>query len=680
VTGQRTNHLANATSPYLLQHATNPVEWYPWSERAFALARERDVPVFLSVGYAACHWCHVMERESFEDAATADLMNAHFVSIKVDREERPDIDSIYMGAVQAMTGSGGWPMSVFCTPEGRPFFAGTYYPDTPRHGLPSFRQVLQGIAEVWATRRDDAEAQGARLAQALADATRASTTAPAFDDTRVDEAFRSLERDADRTWGGFGSAPKFPQPMVLAWLLRQHVRGREGALELVTRTLDRMAAGGIHDHLDGGFARYSTDDRWHVPHFEKMLPDNALLLQLYAQAWLVTRKDRYRDIAISTADYLLDSLRRPEGGFSSSQDADTAGVEGATYTWKWGELVAIVGEPVADRFGARPEGNWEGTNVLWMPEDVQVVAARRGIPSETLAAAVKDGRKALLAQRRRRPQPAVDDKVVTAWNGLAISALAIAGRSLAAPRYVEAALDCATFIWTTMRDADGRLARAWRGQISGPGFLDDHALLALGFLALYETTGEFTWFSNARSIIADIGERFSDPNGGFFLGPTDGQPLISRPKDVFDNPTPSGTSASADALLRMARFTNDQDLESQSWAALAPALTSAGPHPEAFGHALCVADMLLGPPLEIAIIGDPALPEAVALADVVFKERFLPDAVIAMASAGDRATREIPLLTGRGAVDGKPTAYVCERFTCRTPTTDTQILRDQLTR
>ena len=384
------NRLSTETSPYLLQHSGNPVDWYPWGEEAFARARAEGKPIFLSVGYAACHWCHVMERESFEDADTAAMLNAAFVSIKVDREERPDVDAIYMDAVQALTGAGGWPMSVFLTPDGKPFYAGTYFPDEPRHGMPSFRQVLGGIADAWADRREEVALQGDQVAAAVTRAAGGAAAPSPVEADLADAAFAALERSFDPTWGGFGGAPKFPQPMVLEWLLRQHVRGRAEALHMARVTLDRMAAGGIHDQVGGGFARYSTDARWHVPHFEKMLSDNAQLLQVYTHTWLVTHDDRDREVAIRTADYLLREMQQPEGGFSTSQDADSEGVEGKFFVWDWASLTAAVGEPVAEAFGAEPRGNWEGTNVLWCPSRCPRSpsdTASRSVPSRTRSSA-----------------------------------------------------------------------------------------------------------------------------------------------------------------------------------------------------------------------------------------------------------------------------------------------------
>ena len=437
-----TNRLVGEKSPYLLQHAHNPVDWYPWGDEAFAKARSEDRPVFLSVGYAACHWCHVMERESFEDPETAALLNARFVAVKVDREERPDVDGIYMDAVQAMTGAGGWPMSVFLTPDGKPFYAGTYFPDEPRHGMPAFRQVLEGIADAWETRRDEVEVQSARVTEAIAHAGQLRAADGALGEEIADAALERLRGSFDARWGGFGGAPKFPQPMTLEFLLRMALRGKSGALEMLVLTLDRMAAGGMFDQLGGGFARYSTDGAWHVPHFEKMLYDNAQLAQVYTRTWLVTGEERLREVALQTLEYLLRELRQPEGGFSSSQDADTEGVEGGTFTWTWDELTALVGEPVAEAFGAEPEGNWEGTNVLRAPVAIDAIAERHGADPEELRRAVAAGRHTLFAARRERAQPGVDDKVLTAWNALAIRALAEAGRAFDEPRYVEAAVAC----------------------------------------------------------------------------------------------------------------------------------------------------------------------------------------------------------------------------------------------
>ncbi|HEX8930918.1 MAG TPA: thioredoxin domain-containing protein, partial [Actinomycetota bacterium] len=485
------NRLADETSPYLLQHKDNPVDWQPWGERALAEARERDVPLLVSIGYSACHWCHVMAHESFEDSETAAEMNEHFVCVKVDREERPDLDGIYMDAVQAMTGQGGWPMTVFLTPEGAPFYAGTYFPKLDRPGMPSFQRVLLAVADAWERRREDARRQGAQLVELIA----AQATLPgAGGDGRPDEAvlreaFEGLRRSFDASWGGFGPAPKFPQPMTLELLLRCHLRGFDGALDMATLTLDRMAAGGIFDQLGGGFHRYSTDGRWLVPHFEKMLYDNAQLVRVYLHAWQLTGRARYREVAARTADYLLRELRHPDGGFFSSQDADSEGVEGRFFVWDHDELVRVGGEPAARFLGASPRGNWEGTNVLWTPQPAAAVAEQAGTSVEELEHEVEEARARLFQAREARVHPATDDKVLAAWNGLAISALAEAARILGEPHYMDAAVAAAEFVLAALRGPDGRLLRSWRdGRQGGPGYLDDYACMAEACLTLYETT------------------------------------------------------------------------------------------------------------------------------------------------------------------------------------------------
>ena len=659
------NRLEGSTSPYLLQHADNPVSWFPWGGDAFDEARARDVPVFLSVGYAACHWCHVMERESFVDDATARFLNDHFVSIKVDREERPDVDGLYMGAVQAMTGAGGWPMSVFLTPAGAPFYAGTYFPDTPRHGMPSFRQVLEGIADAWTTRRGEVETQGDEVAAAIA-ATAATAPGP-IDRDVADRALAVLRADVDEEWGGFGGAPKFPQPMILGWLLRQDARGSADALSIVERTLGRMADGGIHDQVGGGFARYSTDRTWHVPHFEKMLTDNAQLLQLYVDAWLVTGHERHRDVAVRIADYLLRDLQLSAGGFATSEDADSQGVEGAFYVWDWDALVDLVGEATAALLGARPEGNWEGRNILWFPEGLD----------DTQRHEVSKARATLLEARAGRTRPALDDKVIAGWNGLAIRALAHAGRALALPAYVEAAEAAARFVWDRMRTAEGRLLRSWRdGPADIPAFLDDHGLFGLGLLELYSVTGDVVWFRSAASLANQILESFSDGEGGFYLTADDAEALLVRPRELLDNAVPSGNAAAAELLARIGLYTGERRFEKAAEDAIAPMLTAAGRHPTAFGHTLCVADVLLGPTAEIAIVGGRA-EERDAL-HAVLAARFLPNVVVAMSGIPETDAVDVPLLRERVAVHGLASAYVCQRFVCHAPVTDPAALRASL--
>ncbi|HTG46435.1 MAG TPA: thioredoxin domain-containing protein, partial [Actinomycetota bacterium] len=585
-----------------------------------------------------------------------------------------------MDAVQAMTGAGGWPMSVFLTPDGRPFYAGTYFPDEPRHGMPAFRQVLEGIADAWATRRDEVEVQGARVTEAIARAGRLEATDAALDATVEAEAFARLRGAFDARWGGFGGAPKFPQPMTLEFVLRMALRGEPDALEMLVLTLDRMAAGGMFDQLGGGFARYSTDGAWLVPHFEKMLYDNAQLVQLYTRAWQVTGEERLRTVAARTIEYLLRELRQPMGGFSSSQDADSEGAEGRFFTWTWDELVARVGEPVAEAFGAAPEGNWDGTNVLRAPSGLDALADRHGLDEEELRRAVEDARTALFAAREERVHPGVDDKVLTAWNALAIRALAEAGRAFDEPRYTDAALTCARFVREHLRDGDGRLLRSWRdGRAAVPAFADDHALLAGAYLTLYETTFDPAWFVEARELAAELLRSFADEErGGFFQTGSGAERLVVRAKDLADNAVPGGNSAAAETLLRLARFTGDAAEERAAVRALAVVREAMAGAPTGFGTGLCALDLLLGPTREIAIVGDPEDPATRALIEVA-THRFRPNAVLAVAAPHDAASiAVVPLLAGRAPVEGRPAAYVCERFACELPVTDPAALAASL--
>ena len=675
------NRLAAETSPYLLQHADNPVDWYPWGDEALERARAENRPILLSIGYAACHWCHVMERESFEDERTAALMNEHFVSIKVDREERPDLDAIYMDAVQAMTGHGGWPLTAFLTPDGRPFYAGTYYPDEDRHGLPAFRKVLLAIADTWRTRRAEVDEQGGRIVQAISRSTQLAESREPLSEEVAAEATQRLRASVDSRWGGFAGAPKFPQPMTFELLLRRHLRGDPDALDVVTLSLDRMAAGGVYDQVGGGFHRYSTDERWHVPHFEKMLYDNALLARLYARAWLVTRADRYRRVATETCAYLLREMRHPEGGFFSSQDADSEGVEGKFFVWSWGELTAVAGEAVATAFGASPDGNWEGANVLWHPVPVAAVAQELERDPDALERDVEAARSELFRAREARVRPATDDKVLAAWNGLAISALAEAGRAFGEPRFVEAATQAAEFVLAHLRRDDGRLLRSWReGRPGRPGYADDHALMAEACLTLYETTFELRWFERARELADDLVRLFHDPErGGFFQTGSDAESLVLRPKDLYDNAVPSGNSAAADVLLRLAHLTGEPGYERAGSSALRLVRDAMAGAPSGFGHALCALDLHLGPVHEVAIVGDPANDRTKQLVAEVTTGRYVPNHVLAVAGpADDRSRLAVALLLDRPQLEDEPTAYVCERFTCRLPVTEPRALARQL--
>jgi uncharacterized protein YyaL (SSP411 family) len=622
------NHLAGETSPYLLQHKDNPVDWYPWGEEALGRARSEDRPILLSIGYAACHWCHVMEHESFEDAETAGLMNEHFVNVKVDREERPDLDAVYMDAVVAMTGHGGWPMTVFLTPAGEPFFGGTYFPPAPRHGLPSFRQVLEAVARAYRER----PAEVARSAEQLVEAVRSSSSlAPSNEpltDSVLSEAARGLTHSFDPKWGGFGGAPKFPPASSLEFLLRR------GELEPVTKTLDAMAAGGMYDLVGGGFHRYSVDEQWLVPHFEKMLYDNALLIPAYLHAFVVTGDQRYARVVVETVEYLLRDLALPEGGFASSQDADTEGVEGLTYTWTEDEGVP------ADLLFPFEHG--------------------RSIIRGTLDPAFQAE---LLAERAKRPQPGRDDKAIAAWNGLALAALAEAGRrGWPSEDVLDAARKLGEFLLGPLSTPDGRLYRSWRdGRATIPGYLEDYADVAHGLYELHVATGELRWLEEANRLARLAVDLFADDeHGGFFMTARDAEELVARKKDLDDNPVPSGNSMLAFVLLRLARIYGDDELERRAVGVLRLLHHGLTRAPSAFGWALCALDLYLSPPRELAIIGSPQ--DEVARAALA---PFDPNAAVAFGPS-----ESIPLLAGKTLVDGKPAVYVCERFACQAPVTD----------
>jgi uncharacterized protein len=598
--------------------------------------------LLLSVGYSACHWCHVMEHESFEDDETARLMNERFVNVKVDREERPDVDALYMDAVVALTGHGGWPMTVFLTPDGEPFFGGTYFPPEPRHGMPAFRDVLVAIADLYADQRGTASSTASRLVEALRSSSEVRPSSDPLTESILGEASRALRRQFDPEWGGFGGAPKFPPASVLEFLLRMHLRGDEGALPMVTKTLDAMAAGGMYDLLGGGFHRYSVDRQWLVPHFEKMLYDNALLASTYLHGWVVTGEGRYRRVAEETLDYVLRELALPEGGLASAQDADTEGVEGLTFTWTPDEGV--------------PE------ELLQPFEDGRFVI--RGELDEDL-------RRRLWEAREERPKPARDDKAIASWNGLALAALAEAGRRLDRPDFLHAATGIAEFLLGALSDDEGRLLRTFReGQAKNTGFLDDYADVASGLYELHVATGEPRWLEHANRLARLAVELFADEeHGGFFLTPAHGERLIARQKTFDDNPTPSGNSMLAHVLLRLARIYGDDEFERRAvgvFRLVAQALPRA---PHAFGHALTALDLHFSPPRELAIVGPPTSEVAqAALAP------FDPNAVVAFGPADG-----IPLLEGKELVDGKPAVYVCERFTCAAPATEPENFSRTLT-
>jgi uncharacterized protein YyaL (SSP411 family) len=683
VSERSTNRLIEATSPYLLQHAHNPVDWHQWGSEALERAKREQKPILLSIGYAACHWCHVMERESFENEEIARIMNEHFVSVKVDREERPDLDAIYMDAVQAMSGHGGWPMTVFLTPDGEPFFAGTYFPPEDRHGMPGFRRVLEALSEAWTDRRDEVRSQAAKVVKAVSRGVAIPASTDPLSEEILRQAHAGLSRMFDPEWGGFSPAPKFPQPMTIEFLLRCHLRRYDGALEMATSTLDAMATGGLYDQIGGGFHRYSTDRRWLVPHFEKMLYDNAQLARLYLHAWQLTGNALYRRVTVETLDYLLREMRGPEGGFYSSQDADSEGVEGKYYVWSYDDLVRESGEGgelVAAWYGASPEGNWEGTNVLWTPRSPEEVAGEASVGVDELDRVVLGARGRLLEARKQRVHPAVDDKVLTAWNALTITALAEAGRVLDEPRFVEAAVRAAEFVVSSLRRDDGRLLRSWReGRTSGPAYADDYAMLAGAFLTLYETTFDHRWAAEARSLGDGLVRLFHDRDGGgFFQTGSDAESLVVRPKEVFDNAVPSGNSAAAEALQRLSLLTGEAEYETAAISGLRIVREPMTTAPSGFGTALGALDLYLSAAKEVAIVGAPEAPETRALVREVWR-RYLPNSVLAVGHPDDReASRIVPLLADRKPLNGTAAAYVCERFVCQRPVTGAEALAAQL--
>jgi uncharacterized protein YyaL (SSP411 family) len=619
------NRLKDETSPYLLQHADNPVDWFPWGDEALARAREEDKPILLSVGYAACHWCHVMAHESFEDGETAALMNEHFVNVKVDREERPDVDGIYMDAVVALAGHGGWPLTVFLTPDGEPFLGGTYFPPEPRHGLPAFRQLLLSVSRLYRERRGDVAQQAQALVGALEQAASAAPSGEPLTESILFDAVRRLEELADPEWGGFGGAPKFPPASALELLLRR------GQPELAARTLEAMAAGGMYDVVGGGFHRYSVDRTWLVPHFEKMLYDNALLVPAYLHGWLVTGEERFREVAEQTVEYALRELRLEDGGFASSQDADTDGVEGLTYTWAPGE-------------GAPEE--------LFEPFEDGRFVLRGRLDEETRAR--------LLEIRSRRAQPGLDDKAIASWNGLMLAALAEAGRRLERADWIDEGSALAEFLLGPL-SSEGRLHRSRRaGRPGGSGFLDDYANVAHGLYELHVATGELRWLEESRRLALLAVELFGDDErGGFFLAPAGGEQLVARKKELIDHPVPSGNSMLAYVLLRLARIYGDDELERRAVGVLRLLGPSLGRAPTELAWTLNALDLYLSTPKEIAIVGPPA--SEVARAAL---EPFDPNAVVAFGPA-----EEIPLLAGKTLVEGRPAVYVCERFACQQPVT-----------
>jgi uncharacterized protein YyaL (SSP411 family) len=685
-----TNRLIDETSPYLRQHAHNPVDWYPWGEEALRKARELDRPIFLSIGYSACHWCHVMEHESFEDPEIGRLLNENFISIKVDREERPDLDQIYMTAVQLLTQHGGWPMSVFLTPEGKPFYAGTYFPPDDRYGgqLPSFRRVVQNIARAWKEKRADIEGMAEQLTEQLRLVSRIETGQANRSADLLRGAAARLRQSFDPAYGGFGQAPKFPHPMDLRVLLRVWKRfGDDEALEMARKTLRAMALGGIYDHLGGGFHRYSTDRRWLVPHFEKMLYDNALLTIAYLEGFQATADPLFRDVAEQTLDYVRREMTSPEGPFYSTQDADSEGQEGKFYVWSAEEVRSVLGGELADIFAAVYDvsdgGNWEGRNILNRARTDAQDAALLGLDEDVLRRKLEEARRKLYEARSRRVRPGRDEKVLTAWNGLMISAFAQAAQVLGTAEYAQVAVRAADFLLKRMRRPDGRLYRTWSAG-SEPklnGYLEDHAFLLDGLVSLYEATFDPRWIRAALELAQVLSEQFWDSaEGGFFYTGRDHEQLLARTKDAQDSSVPSGNSMAATALLRLARLAGRTELQEKALATLRAFSGLLSAAPQAVGQLLIALDFHLGPVQEFAIVGDLASAQVQEVLRIIHGG-FRPNKVVALKGLNTPKEAEelMPLLADK-PISAEVTTYVCENFTCQTPLVGAEALREQLGR
>ncbi len=678
------NALAAETSPYLRQHAQNPVDWLPWGETALQRARAQDKPLLVSIGYSSCHWCHVMERESFEDERVAALMNEHFVCVKVDREERPDVDALYMEAVQALTGRGGWPLNVFLTPDQLPFYGGTYFPPRRTGGMPSFTDVLESIADAWQQREPEIREQAQSLRARLSGGAVLAPSEKPFQSASLDDAVERLAQSFDSVDGGFGGAPRFPQPTVIELLLSEAALGEnahaEQARTMALRTLEAIVSGGIHDVLGGGFHRYCVDARWSVPHFEKMLYDNALLARACLRGYALSGRGELRDACLDTLSWALREMRGPEGGFYSALDADAGGVEGAFYVWSTREMRELLGgdaEAAIAWLGAGEQGNFSDPH---RPvAGLNVLSARGPAPDEPTRRRIRE---TLLRAREERVRPGLDDKRLTSWNALMISALAEAGSRLGEPALSDAAARCAGFVLAELRDERGRLLRTWsEGHGSIDAYLEDHAFMVEALLALYESSRQERWLSAAEELAREMIERFADDGegkaGGFFSTARDATPLIARRKDLEDSPIPAGASSAALGLLRLAALTGRHRYREHAASALALLHEIAPRHPGAFSHLLQALRLHVSGIREIAVVG-PAGPERDALLGVVY-ERPRPDVVVAVGD-GEPGRTSVPLLDGRVTVDLRPTAYVCEHFTCRRPVTEPNELRALLDR
>ena len=678
------NRLIHETSPYLLQHAHNPVDWYPWGPEALQRAQAENKPILLSIGYSACHWCHVMERESFENDDIAALMNRHFINIKVDREERPDLDAVYMEAVQLLTGSGGWPMTVFLTPDGKPFYGGTYFPPTDRANMPGFPRLLEAISRSYFNSPAEIERVTGQLTEQMGRTGHlARRDAPLSADI-LHRAYSALATNFDYQNGGTGGAPKFPQAMTLEVLLRYHAQGHNPrAMEMLHLTLEKMARGGIYDQLGGGFHRYSVDAYWLVPHFEKMLYDNALLARLYLHAWLASGRALYRRITEETLDYILREMTGPPGGFYSATDADSEGVEGKFFVWSLDEIEETLGGeegPVfAAFFGVTPGGNFEGSNILNIPRKAAVFAGQHNLPMQRLVDLIQRGKETLRRRRAARIPPLLDDKVLASWNGLMLKALAEAGAAWQRGDYLDAAARNAAFLLETMRDADGRLLRTYRdGQAKLPGYLEDYSFVADGLLSLYEATFDRRWLNAAIELADTMLELFWDePAGAFYDTGRGHEDLVVRPRDVFDNAQPCGSSVAADLLLRLAVITGNDDYRNKAVTSLQTLAELMARAPAGTGRWLAALDFHLSAPKEVAVLGPRRHPGTAALLDTLFG-RYLPNKVVVGADEAAGPDEPLPLLQGRGPVDGQPTAYVCRNYACLLPVTDAAALAAQL--
>ena len=680
---KHTNRLINETSPYLLQHAHNPVNWNPWGEEAFAEARRENKPVLLSIGYSACHWCHVMEHESFENEDIAALMNENFVNIKVDREERPDLDQIYMNAVQMMTHHGGWPMTVFLTPQGVPFYGGTYFPPEDRHNMPGFPRVLIALADSYRERPDEIAETAASIRAELARLNVARESNEILTTNLLDASYRGILKNYDPINGGFGGAPKFPPSMVLEFLLRTHYRsGTEEALKVVSYTCQKMAEGGIYDQLGGGFHRYATDSKWLVPHFEKMLYDNALLTRLYVHHYQLTKDDASRRIAEGVFDYVVREMTSPEGGFYSTQDADSEGVEGKFFVWSASEIETVLGDDAAlfsSYYNVTRDGNFEGENILNITRSLDEVAKKHSVTSVDLEKVLARSRQKLFAVREKRVKPDRDEKVLTSWNGMMLASFAEAGAVLDREDYTNAAKRNARFILSHLR-RDGLLLRTYKNGVAKlNGYLEDYAFLIDGLVTLYETTGELEWLEESLALTDKMIEEFwDDQDGGFFFTGKSHETLIVRSKDYFDNATPSGNSVAAEVLLRLAVLTGNETYTRRATTVLRLVADTLKRYPSGFGRALCALDFHLSMPKEIALLGDPSAPATIELKRQIWN-RYLPNKVVVASNADDQRSQElVPLLRDRGLLNGVPTAYVCENYTCKRPVTEPKLLAEQL--